>query len=358
MSQLIRLKHNIKTEAFRLGFTHMGVALSVQPPHYHQYLKWIEAGRHADMTYLSREDAVVKRGDPGEVLKECQRIISLAMPYQPSQSELEATPPGKGRVSAYARTKDYHEVIWEKLAKLEDFIQSQSDQNPHLKSYVDTGPVLERDYAAFAGIGSIGKNNCLIIQGSGSFFFLAEILTDLLLPIDPPHQRDLCGSCRRCIDACPTHCILENRTIDANRCISYLTIEKKGEIADDLKEEIGDWVFGCDVCQNICPHNTRSHGGLFSLGGTLIPEFIDLVDLFSYDESGFKIKFGATPFSRAKRSGLLRNAAIVLGNQKYQKALPVLKQALAREEDPAVKDACRWAIEKIERENEIRSQKG
>jgi epoxyqueuosine reductase len=279
------------------------------------------------------------------------------MSYQPSQAKAADVPPGKGRISAYALTKDYHQVIWEKLTKLENFIQSQTDRDVHLKSYVDTGPILERDYASLAGIGIAGKNTCLIIPGIGSFFFLAEILTDLELPIDPPYQHDICGSCRRCIDACPTGCILENRIIDAARCISYLTIENTGSISDDLKAKIGDWVFGCDVCQNVCPHNAHSPEQPLPLGNPILPEFIDLLELFSFDEQDFAEKFAKTPLTRAKREGLLRNAAAVIGNQRLAEALPLLRQALEREQNPAVKDACRWAIHQIEQNPQSSSPK-
>ena len=345
---LMTLKDNIKTEAHRLGFTHIGVAPAIRAPHFEAYIDWIKTGKHADMKYLSREDAVIKRGNPQQILHNCQRIISLAMPYQPPLKKLEETPPGKGRVSSYARTIDYHQVIWEKLSQLEDYIHSETNHIYHSKSYVDTGPVLERDYASLAGLGITGKNSCLIIQGIGSYFFLAEIFTDIVLPIDAPYERDLCGSCRRCIDACPTNCILENRTIDANRCISYLTIENKGEIPDNLKGYIGNWVFGCDVCQIACPHNAQTPDQIITLGNPILSEDIDLIGLFSENETSFDEKYGETPLSRAKRDGLLRNAAVALGNQKYKKALPILKQALNREEDFAVKDACRWAINEIE----------
>jgi len=351
------MKKNIKTEAERLGFTHMGIAPAITPPHYDCYLDWIHSGKHADMAYLSRKDAVVKRSDPQLILDGCQCVICLAVPYPPPQAKCGATPLGKGRIAAYARTEDYHTIIWDKLSQLEDFIRSHTRQNVRLKSYVDTGPVLERSYASLAGLGLPGKNSCLIIQGMGSFFFLAEILTDLELPIDQPFTHDLCKSCRRCIEACPTNCILENRTIDAEGCISYLTIENKGKIPRDLKEKMGDWVFGCDICQMVCPHNAQTPEQLISLGEPSVPEFLDLMELFSYDDSTFMEKFGETPLSRTKRNGLLRNAAVALGNQKLSKALPILQEALEREQDSAVKDACRWAIDQIQQDFETGSQK-
>ena len=338
----------IKTEANRLGFNHIGAAPAQPLEHFKVFRDWVEAGRHAEMGYLAREDTLLKRSDPRHILAGCQRIICLALPYERPQSDLQAAPMGLGRVSNYARTIDYHEVIWDKLSQLEDFIRASCDQPVSLKSYVDTGPVLERSYAMQAGLGIAGKNSCLLIQGTGSYFFLAEILTDLDLPLDEAYTRDLCGTCRRCIDACPTGCIREDRTLDAGRCISYLTIENKGVIPDDLKGQIGPWVFGCDVCQIVCPHNAWTPEQHLPLGQPVLSEFIDLIALLNMNQATFDRHFGQTPLTRAKRTGLFRNAAVALGNQRCHDALPALREALDREEDQSVQDACRWAISQIE----------
>lgn len=351
MADLIALKKKIKTEAERLGFIHMGIAPAIPVPHYEDFFNWLHNGYHADMDYLSREDTVAKRGDPQLILEGCQRIICLSLPYQRPQTGVEPAPTGTGRIAAYAATRDYHEIIWKKLSLLEAFIQEETKAPIGLKSYTDTGPILERSFAQMAGIGVAGKNSCLLIQGTGSYFFLAEILTDLELPIDTPYTRDLCGTCHKCIDACPTHCILPDRTIDARRCISYLTIENKGEIPNKLKSQIGDWIFGCDVCQIVCPHNTWTPEQTYGLGERILPEYINLITLFEEDQAGFIDKYDQTPLSRAKRRGLLRNAAVVLGNQKLKEALPILEKALAREDDPIILDACRWAIREIKGTN-------
>ncbi len=345
------LWQRIKTEANRLGFNHIGVAPVLPVPHIETFESWVRAGQHADMAYLSRDDTLTKRRDPRQILEGCQRIICLAMPYRRPQTELETWPSGKGRISNYAQTQDYHEIIWDKLAQLEKFIRDCCEGAVQLKSYADTGPILERSYAMQAGIGIAGKNSCLLIQGTGSYFFLAEILTDLELPVDEPTSRDLCGTCRRCIEACPTGCIREDHTLDAGRCISYLTIENKGTIPDDLKEQMRPWVFGCDVCQMVCPHNAWTPEQRFPLGDPVLPEFIDLIELLEMDEALFSEKFGLTPLSRAKRRGMFRNAAVVLGNQRCKNALPVLKHTLTLESDPAILDACLWAIDQIENAN-------
>ena len=353
MLDLRNLKEDLKTEAYHLGFTHMGVAPANPPPQYEEFLAWIQAEHHADLGYLSRQDTLAKRADPGLILTGCQRVISLAMPYPAPQAPLNPAPPGQGRISAYARTRDYHETLWEKLGELEDFISDRTRSTAKVKSYVDTGPILERGYAALAGIGTPGKNTCLIIPKHGSYVFLAEILTDLPLPVDPPFSRDLCGSCQRCIEACPTGCILPDRTIDASRCLSYLTIENKGVIPDPLKKQLNDWLFGCDVCQMVCPHakhassNTRAPDQPSPLGEPLLPECIDLVELLTMDEAAFSTAFKHTPLWRAKRSGLIRNAAVILGNQHHAPALPHLEALLAQDPDPVINDACAWAIRQI-----------
>lgn len=348
MSALLDLKEKIRTEALRLGFNHMGVASAVPVPEYQRYQDWIEQGYHGKMGYLAREDAVQKRGNPELILENCQRVISLAMPYRPPSIDDHQLPSGFGRVSTYARTDDYHEQIWEKLDQLEQFIQANTDHPVQLKGYVDTGPILERSFAVAAGLGQTGKNTCLIVPGTGSYFFLAEILTDLPLPVDSPYTRDICKTCQRCIIACPTQCILPGRTLDARQCISYLTIEHKGIIPDDQKGLIGDWVFGCNICQMVCPHNALTPDQVYALGENRLADTMDLIALFEMNDADFKQHFGGTPIERTKRVGLLRNAALVLGNQRAQAALPILRKALANETEEGVLDACRWAIRRIE----------
>lgn len=348
MSALLDLKEKIKTEALRLGFNHMGVASTDSPPDYERYRDWIEQGCHGEMAYLAREDALRKRGNPELILDNCQRIISLALPYRSPSNDNAAPPAGFGRISAYARTDDYHHQIREKLDQLEQFIRANAGSPVTLRSYVDTGPILERSYAVKAGLGQVGKNTCLIVPGAGTYFFLAEILSDLPLPVDSPYTADLCKSCQRCIAACPTHCILPERMLDARRCISYLTIEHKGIIPDEQKGLIGDWVFGCDICQTVCPHNAWTPDQVYPLGEDHLPETLDLPGLFDLDETGFKHHFGGTPLERTKRASLLRNAALVLGNQRVRAALPTLQNALQIETDEGLLDACRWAIREIE----------
>ncbi len=351
MPSLSKLKKNLQTEANRLGFPYLGIAPAHPAPHYQTFSAWLDQGFHGEMTYLSRPDALQKRRDPGLIVPECQRVISLAVPYHPPVSPLDGTVrPGKGRISAYARMEDYHHLIWERLPLLEKFLKQNAGRPVRTKSYVDTGPILEKPFASRAGLGAQGKNTCLIIPGVGSYVFLAEILTDLPLPVDPPLEQDLCKSCTRCLDACPTGCIQTDRTIDAQRCISYLTIENKGAIPEALRPDIGAWFFGCDVCQMVCPHNARAREKI-SVPPQLtpkLPEWLPLTDLILHPEAALTGDLAQTPLTRAKCRGLLRNAAIVLGNQKCSPALPALQTALERETDPLLISLFQWTIETIQ----------
>ena len=351
MSVLSQLKDAFKVKAHQVGFTHIGIAEAFPAPHIEAFQHWVEQGRHAGMAYLARPDTLAKRADPRLILEGCQRVICLAMPYLPPQAPLGETRSAYGRVSAYALTVDYHLTIEEKLNELAQFLNAHAPNAVAVRSYVDTGPVLERAFTADAGVGMPGKNTNLIIPGAGSYVFLAVMLTDLPLSVDPPFTRDLCRSCQRCIEACPTGCILPDRTIDAGRCISYLTIENKGIIPDELKPKVGSWFFGCDICQMVCPHNTRPHGHSSPLGDPCLPEFVGLIEMLAWDEFAFKTRLADTALLRAKRRGLLRNAAVVLGNQHNANALPILRKHLSEESDPVLQDAFAWAIRQIEGED-------
>ena len=265
------LREIVKAEAHSLGFDLVGVTTPDIPPHYGVYERWLIAGRHGEMGYLATERARQRRADPRQILPECRSILLLGIRYSKSRSEsslsLRVRNPrgGKvegdlgitGSVAAYAWGDDYHDVLPESLQALVAFIEVQVGCKVPNRWYTDTGPILERDLAQRAGIGWIGKNTCLINPALGSYFLLAEVLLGLDIEPDQPFALDRCGSCKRCIEACPMGCILPNRTIDSQRCISYLTIELKGSIPHDLRPLVGDWVFGCDVCQQVCPWNQR-----------------------------------------------------------------------------------------------------
>ncbi len=347
---LSTIKQSIKAEARRLGFTHSGVAAATPPPYFETYQSWIDQGYHAEMTYLSRPDAVEKRQDPRLILQDCQSVICLAAPYDPPTADAAPLSENHGRIAAYARMQDYHTILQPRLKALEKHIVSISDESILTKSYVDTGPVMEKAYALQAGIGSIGKNGCLIIPQWGSFFFLSVILTNLKLTPDVPISQDMCKSCSRCIDSCPTHCILLNRTIDANRCISYLTIENKNPIPHEQREAIGNWLFGCDVCQTVCPHNQNvinQKKQVRSIANPTLPGAMPLFPFFDLSEYTFRNQFKKTALYRSKREGIMRNAAIVIGNQKNPEALPILRKAKNKIKSQMVAEAIAWAISQI-----------
>lgn len=250
----------------------------------------------------------------------------------------------RANIAAYAWGQDYHDVLPSRMKELVQFIEEQVKRPIKNHWYTDTGPILERDLAQRAGIGWIGKNTCLIHPRQGSYFLLSEILLDLDLEPDPPLVTDHCGTCTRCIDACPTDCILPNRTIDATRCISYLTIELKDDIPTELREKIGSWVFGCDICQMVCPWNRFATEG-DDVFGTEQPSPV-LRDEMEISAQEFNQRFKGSPVKRAKRRGYLRNVAVALGNTGDKHALPVLQNAVNHEE-PMVREHAKWAIEKI-----------
>jgi len=350
------LKEQIKSEALRLGFTLAGVTTPAPPPHFDVYRDWLAAGRHGEMGYLATERARQRRADPRLILHECRSILVLGFPHDPPgrpEAEIRAFDGLEskiyGRVAAYAWGEDYHTVLRTKLEALVGFIEAQTDQEVPHRWYTDTGPILERDLAQRAGLGWIGKNTCLIHPRQGSYLLLAEILLGIELEPDEPFTSDHCGTCTRCLEACPTRCILPDRTLDARRCISYLTIELKGPIPSDLRPLMGDWVFGCDICQQVCPWNVRfapsqGHPALAPRPGVPNP---DLVREIGLTRESFNRKFRGSPVERPRRRGYLRNVAVALGNWKDPAAVPALARVLKEEPEPLVRAHAAWALGQI-----------
>jgi epoxyqueuosine reductase len=300
------------------------------------------------MHYLADERARTRRADPCLILPECKSILVLAAPYaDPKSVEASEKPAPTGRVAAYAWGDDYHNVFPVKLQQLVAFIEEQVGHPVPNRYYADTGPILERDLAQRAGLGWIGKNTCLINPKHGSYFLLAEILLGLELEPDAPFTTDHCGTCTRCIDACPTECILPNRTLDARRCISYLTIELKEDIPEELRPLLGDWVFGCDVCQMVCPWNrfaTEMVDEAFSPRNDVPrPNLIRELEL---TPQAFNRKFKNSPVKRAKRRGYLRNVAVAAGNLGDKGAIPALETAKV-DTEPLVREHADWALKKV-----------
>ena len=300
------------------------------------------------MGYLATDRARERREDPRKVLPGSQSILLLGWPHNPpelSLDKLNIDPGGlKGRIASYAWSQDYHDVISPLLEQLVTFIQEAVGTPLLNRWYTDTGPILERDLAQQAGLGWIGKNTCLINPQQGSFLLLAEILLGLELEPDIPFSADHCGSCNRCIAACPTNCILDDRTIDASRCISYLTIELKGPIPVELRSQIGDWIFGCDICQQVCPWNQRfASQATADIPGSAIKE-VDLVSELSLSPQEFTHKYKGRPQKRAKRRGYLRNVAVALGNSNSSRAVPPLVRALHSDPDHLVRGHAAWSL--------------
>ncbi len=336
----------IKTEARRLGFSLAAVTTPDPPPHWPTYEHWLSLGRHGSMDYLTDS----RRADLRLVLPECQSVLVLGMRYpDPKWGDKGFGPHPAGRVASYAWGKDYHLLISERLNTLAEYIDSKTGKVVQ-RGYTDTGPILERDLAQRAGLGWIGKNTCLIHPKMGSYFLLAEILLGTRLDPDAPFISDRCGNCTRCISACPTSCILSDRTIDARLCIAYLTIENKKEIPIDLRSKMGKWVFGCDICQQVCPWNrfaTPEHDPAFNARpGMPNP---DLAAEMTLSAEEFNRRFKDSPIKRSKRQGYLRNVAVALGNSGDPAALQALESAIQKSE-PIIRDHAVWALNKIREE--------
>lgn len=338
-------KTPVRERARELGFYRCGFTTAEPPQQFPRFEKWVAGGFHAGMRYLSSERALRARADPARLLPSARSIIALAMPYPPPPDAPE-TPLG-GYVAAYALGDDYHEVMKERLSALCKFLDALAGRPAAHRLFADTGPVLEREIASRAGLGWIGRNSMLIHPELGSFFFLAEIITELSLPPDPPFSADRCGTCDRCREACPTGCILPDRSIDSRRCISYLTIEHRGSIPGELRESIGRSVFGCDICQTVCPWNRKASpaGEDRFLPRPHFP-IRDMTGEFALSEAERGGRFRRSALGRAGREGYLRNLLIALGNTRRKEAEPVLRKALS-DPDPVLRESADWALGRI-----------
>ncbi|HEY4284265.1 MAG TPA: tRNA epoxyqueuosine(34) reductase QueG [Chthoniobacterales bacterium] len=338
------LKTRLLSLADRLGFEVCRVASCKSPTHTNEFREWLHQGAAGEMGYMHRGEE--KRCDPQQVLPGARSIIMLALNYwQGSGANASPMDPlaATGRIARYAWGDDYHDVIGAKLATIDNFLREFGGTQ---KCYVDTGPVLERDHAASAGVGWHGKSTMLINTRLGTWFFLAEILTTLELPSDAP-ARDRCGTCTRCIDACPTSAITAPHHVDARRCISYLTIELKTAIPLELRPMIGDRIFGCDDCLDACPWNRFAEASRevsFQARPTTVG--VALRDYLSLTDEQFREMFRKSPIKRIKRRGFLRNVCVALGNVGDGSDLPALENA-AHDAEPLIAEHARWAIERI-----------
>lgn len=353
-------RERIRTAGLDLGFTRVGFAPAVAPSHADAYLRWLEEGHQGDMAWMARPDAVRRRLDPGEALPGCRSIVVAALSYAsdagaPAAGVGEGAPAGTDStgpiVARYARGRDYHDWFEERLDALADEVRA-IDPGAGVKRYVDYGPVLERDHAQRAGLGWIGKNTMLIDPELGSWLLLGELLTTLEIEPDEPFLLDRCGTCRRCIDACPTDAILEHRAVDSRRCISYLTIELRGTMPVELRSAIGTRVFGCDICQDVCPWNSEpTPGDPGALTGGRPVGFPTLrawaEQLLALDADAYREAYRGTPLSRPGRDAMLRNLCVGLGNSGDAGGAAVLWRCLA-DDSELVREHAAWALGRLD----------
>jgi epoxyqueuosine reductase len=340
----------IAGRARQLGFDLVGAAPAVPPATAGPFVAWLENGFHGQMAYLARPDAVARRQNPDQILPGVRTVLAVASNYHtlPLPAEIRDDP-ARGIVASYAWGDDYHQVLTPRLHELGTFVQAEMGGTVACRAYVDTGPVLERDLAVRAGLGFVGKNTNLIHPGLGSWLFLGELLlTAELTPEGPAAGEGTCGRCTRCLDACPTAAFVAPYVLDARRCISYLTIELKGPIPRDLRPLLGHRIFGCDICQEVCPWNRRFAQLTVEASFHARPDAIapHLLDLMALDDEAFRRRFRGSPLERAKRRGLLRNAAVALGNWGDPTANPALARALG-DGEPLVRGHTAWALGRI-----------
>ena len=336
------LHERLKTQARALGFELVGIAPAAPADGFAHLQEWLAQGFAGTMDYMHRNGPA--REHPRSILPEVRSVVMVGLNYFPGP--VDDPPPLHGRVARYAGGADYHDVLRAKLKELLHWVQADAP-GTWGRAVVDTAPLLERDFARRAGLGWFGKNTMLLHKKLGSYFLLGALLLDLELPVDEPFATQHCGTCTRCLDACPTDAFAGPYQLDARRCISYLTIELRGPVPDDLRAGVGDWLFGCDVCQEVCPWNRKAPIGAES---SLQPKEsglqVDLVELLAISDDEFRTRFKHTPLWRTGRAGLLRNAALVLGNRGDPAALPALERA-ASDADPLVRDAATWALERL-----------
>jgi epoxyqueuosine reductase len=300
--------------------------------------RWIAEGRAAEMGWLAREPE--RRIDPRILDERLRSIVSLAFPYTPPRPpDLDWRRELRGRIAAYALGPDYHDVV---LAKARMVADAMAVEIPGAISrvYVDTGPVFEREWAIEARLGWFGRNTNLLNRYHGSYFFLAEILTDVEFEPSGEPYREHCGTCRKCLDLCPTGALTDGYRLEPRLCISYLTIEHRGPIPLEMRPQLGNWIFGCDVCQEVCPWND-DHTQAAPVNEGLMPS---LAELMAIDNDGFRRRFAGSAIKRTKRRGLLRNVAVVLGNSGNPAAIPILARALASDPEPLVRSHAAWAL--------------
>ena len=340
------LTQRIQDHAHELGFELVGITPAGESQTIQRYREWINNGYAGKMGYLERHLPLKK--DTRTLLEEAKSVISLAMNYYTLDTpNALAADPSRGQISRYAWGDDYHDVIRERLVRLVDFIKDTAESELKSRVFVDSGPILEREYAQNAKLGWIGKNTNLINWRSGSWYFLAEILVSIKLETNTEPLRGSCGTCTKCIEACPTDAFIEPNVLDSRLCISYLTIELRESIPKELRPQMGNLIFGCDICQEVCPWNskatTTTEKAFQPRAGNLAPELLTLINMTQVE---FSKKYKGSPIKRTKRRGFLRNVIIAIGNWGSQTAIPALRKALD-DDEPLIRGHAAWALGQI-----------
>ena len=339
------LTQRIKAQAFAVGFDLVGVAPAQESPEFAFFERWLEAGYAGEMQYLMRSRE--RRRDLQQVVPGAQSVLVCGLnydtdyPYSTAQSDAN-----RGWIARYAWGTDYHQVIQDKLAQLQTFVATLVPSTVTSKLYVDTGPVLERVYAKYAGLGWFGKNTCILNTRLGSWLLLGELILTIPLEYDRP-ALDHCGTCTRCLDACPTQALLEPYVLDAQRCIAYLTIELKGAIPEEFRAPLGQHIFGCDICQDVCPWNRKRH---LTTAPDLQPRpaqvHPSLAELAHMTREDFQRRFRGTAIERTKQRGLLRNVCVAMGNSGNTAFIPLL-ESLLDDVEALVREHAAWALARL-----------
>ncbi|HEX7896946.1 MAG TPA: tRNA epoxyqueuosine(34) reductase QueG [Planctomycetota bacterium] len=341
---------DIKAKARGLGFEKVGIARAGRAPRAEHLRAWLADGKHGEMAYMARSPE--RREEPDRLLPGARAVVCVARNYQSPGTH--SADPRIGRVSRYAWGDDYHDVLQESLHELRRFIESLGGA---AKVCLDTNAVLEKPWAQAAGLGWQGKHSNVLSRDLGSWLFVGEVITDLDLEPDDAHEKNYCGSCTRCIDLCPTRAIVAPYVVDSRRCISYLTIEHRGSIARELRPLMGNLIFGCDICQDVCPWNkfakVAPDPAFHARPGNAAP---DLVELIGLTREAWAARFKGSPVKRAKYPGFLRNVAIALGNSGDPAVVPALARALEHEE-PLVRAHAAWALGRLGAKDVLRSRR-
>ncbi len=353
------LSKKLKERAHSLGFDHTAILDPAPILSSEFFARWVSSGYAGEMSYLPNRQR--ERESLRSLLPDVQSVVIVTMNYyHPRKRDTLQVPPDRGVISRYAWGDDYHELMKKRLLRLLRWLGEEAGTALAGRAYVDTGPILERELAARAGLGFIGKNTCLINRRFGSWVFLGELLLPIRLKPDPDialesglealvdNDNGTCGGCTRCMDACPTGALVAPYVLDARRCISYLTIELKGPIPRDMRPLIGNRIFGCDICQEVCPWNRKfaaesKERAFAPRPGLEEPELLELMQM---DEDEFRKRFRKSPVKRAKRRGFLRNVAVALGNWGSPEAVPVLEKAL-NDGEPLIRGHAAWALGRI-----------